>query len=598
MLAELVKQGKLPPVDERLPEDPMIVPPVEEIGQYGGSWRRVAVGSGDVGIFEYRLMYGNLIRWNKEGTDFVANVAKSWDASEDGTTYTFHLRKGMRWSDGEPFTADDILFWYEDVILNAELTPTFPDWLTVGGTKGEVRKIDDYTIQFVFPVPHGLFLTYCASAYGTMLTGYPKHYLKQFHVNYAEKDQLEKASKEAGFEFWYQLFNAKRTEESNPDLPTIFTWNFKQILPTVPVVLERNPYYWKVDPQGNQLPYIDKVVVDLVENSEMANMKAVAGEIDMQLRHMLFKNYPLFMENREKGGYRVLKWTRGYVTDSVIAPNVAHADPVLRQIIGDKRFRYALSYAINRDEVIQLVYLGMAEPNQVSPLATSPFYWEEQAKNAIEYDPDKANALLDEMGLQWDANHEYRLRPDGQTLALTYEYAPVFGAWGDIGELLVEYWKPIGIKLTVKEEERTLFYERKAANQHDIGVWTGSAEFNPLIDPRWFLPFTEESIHAIPYAQWYQSGGKTGEEPPGDLRKVQELFDQIKSTPNPDKQKELFREILRLNKENLWVIGIATAPPEVVIVKNNFRNVPEQAVSDWHLLTPGATAPEQYFFKA
>lgn len=597
MLAELVKKGELPSVDERLPKEPMVITPFEEIGQYGGTWHRVAVGPQDVGIFEYRLMYGNLIRWNKDGTDFVPNVAKSWEASEDGTTYTFQLREGMRWSDGELFTADDLLFWYEDVLLNEELSPTFPTWLKAGGEQGKVEKVDDYTIRFVFPKPHGLFLTYLASAYGTTMTGYPKHYLKQFHPKYTDPDKLDALAKEEGFEFWYQLFQDRRNEIANTELPVIFAWRFKQIPPEVPVVLERNPYYWKVDPAGNQLPYIDTISVDVVENAEVLNLKAVAGEIDMQLRHILFSNYPLFQENKEQGDYRILLWTRGYITDAVIAPNVAHKDPVMRQILGDKRFRWALSLGINRQEIIESVYLGMAEPNQVSPLPTSPFYWEEQAKNLIEYDPDRANQLLDEMGLTERDAEGYRLRPDGKRLTITYEYAPIFGSWGDIGELLAEQWKKLGIELIVKEEARPLFYQRKAANEHDMGVWTGSAEFNPLIDPRWFLPYTEESIFAVPYAQWYMSGGTQGEEPTGDLRKVIDLFEQIKATPDRDKQIELFRQILELNKENLWVIGICTAPPEVVIVKNNFRNVPEEAVSDWHLLTPGATMPEQYFIK-
>jgi peptide/nickel transport system substrate-binding protein len=269
----------------------------------------------------------------------------------------------------------------------------------------------------------------------------------------------------------------------------------------------------------------------------------------------------------------------------------------MRELLGDKRFRWALSLGIKRDEIIESVYLGMAEPNQISPLPTSPLYWEEQAKNLIEYDPDRANELLDEMGLTEKDEDGYRLRSDGERVTITYEYAPIFGSWGDIGELLTAQWKDLGIELLVEEEARPLFYERKAANEHDMGIWTGSAEFNPLIDPRWFIPFSEESIQAIPNAQWWNSGGSEGEEPEGDLRTVLEIFDEIKVTTDVEQQKALFRQILELNKENLWVIGVATAPPEVVVVKNFFRNVPEQATSDWHLLTPGATAPEQYFIQ-
>ena len=274
-----------------------------------------------------------------------------------------------------------------------------------------------------------------------------------------------------------------------------------------------------------------------------------------------------------------------------------HKDPEMRTILGDKRFRWALSMAMNREEIIQAAFLGMTEANQVSPLKTSAFYDEGQAKSRTKLDLEGANKLLDEMGLNKKDADGYRLKPSGKRMTITYEHAGLFGTWNDVGQLLANQWKKMGIELIVKEEARPLFYERKLANEHDMGVWTGSAEFMPLIDPRWFLPLTEESVHATAGGVWYNTGGKQGEEPTGDLRKVQQLYDQIKDTADPAQQKKLFKDILDLNKENLWCLGICTAPPELVITKNKFRNVPDKAVSDWHLLTPGATMPEQYFWK-
>jgi len=601
-LAEMVKAGTLPPVDERLPLEPLVHTPVEEVGQYGGTWHRAAVGPADPQL-PARLTYENWIRWDMNGAAMVPNLMKSWDISEDGTVYTFYMRQGMRWSDGEPFNADDIMFIFNDHWGNEELSPTgVPSWLTVQGEPVKIDKVDDYTIRLTFTGPNGLFMTLLASANGLTMFRCA-HYLKQFHINYADKAKLEADAKAAGFEFWYQYYNNKggdinRTRDEI-DLPTIFAWKAKVVAPTSPTVVDRNPYYWKVDTAGNQLPYIDVIEHQIVENAEVLNLKAIAGELDMQLRHMNFANFPLFQDSKEQGNYRVLQWVRGYITDTVIAPNIAHKDPVMREILGDKRFRWALSHGINREEIIESVYLGMAEPNQVSPLSTSPFYWEEQAKNRLDYDVDAANALLDEMGLTNKDAGGYRLRSDGKRLSINYEYAPIFGAWGDIGELLTAQWKQLGVELTVTQEDRTLFYERKQANEHDMGVWTGNGEFNPLIGPRWFLPLDNESIHCVPYADWFNSGGTTGEDPPAgsDIRKTREIYEEIKITVDPDKQKDLWRQILELNKENVFVIGIATAPPELVIVKNNFRNVPDVAVSDWNLLTPGATAPEQYFIK-
>ena len=602
-LAEMVKAGTLPSVDERLPLDPVVHTPVEEVGEYGGTWHRAAVGPGDVQMTA-RLPYENWVRWDMMGATMVPNVMKSWDVSDDGTVYTFYLRQGMKWSDGGPFTADDIMFLFNDHWGNEEISPNgVPSWLKVQGESVKAEKVDDYTVRLTFAGPNGLFMTLLASANGLYMYRC-SYYAKQFHIDYVDdKAALEAEAAEAGYEFWYQYYNSKTDPGSRVrdelDLPTIYAWKVKVTPPTSPTVFERNPYYWKVDTAGNQLPYIDFIEHQLVEDAEVLNLKAIAGELDMQLRHINFANFPLFQDSKEQGDYRVLQWVRGYITDTVIAPNNVHKDPVMREIISDKRFRWALSHGINRAEIIESVYLGMAEPNQVSPLSTSPFYSEAQAKNRLEYDVDLANSLLDEMGLTEKDADGYRLRPDGARLTINYEYAPVFGAWGDIGELLTAQWKLLGIDLTVTQEERTLFYERKAANEHDLGVWTGNGEFNPLIGPRWFLPLDDESIQAIPYARWFNTNGAEGEEPPvdSDIRKTREIYEEIKVTVDPEKQKELWSQINDLNQENLFVIGVATAPPELVIVKNNFRNVPDVAVSDWNLLTPGATAPEQYFIK-
>jgi len=601
MLAELVKAGKLPPVKDRVGDEPQVVTPVEEIGQYGGTWHRMSISQGDIRTPD-RLMYDNLIRWDKNGAEMVPNVAKSWEVSPDGKSFTFRLRKGMKWSDGAPFGADDLMFYFVDHCGNADLTPSFPAGLTSAGEPVKAEKLDDYSVRLSFTgVPHGLFMVVLASGdYGYALTMYPKHYAQQFHPNYVEKTKLDAAVKAAGFEAWYQLYGNKvgsNPTKTNVELPVIHAWKMTQPPPAIPAIMERNPYYWKVDTAGNQLPYIDKMEHLIVENAQAVNLQAIAGNVDMQLRHMLFSNYPLFQDGKEKGDYRILQWTRGYVTDAAICPGLAHADPVMRQILGQKELRWALSLGIKRDEIIQAIYLGMAEPNQVSPLKTSPFYWEEQAKNLIEYDPARANSLLDGLGYTQKDGDGYRLRPDGKRLSLVFEYTAAFGSWGDIGELLAANWKEIGIELIVKEIARELLYERKLAGTIDITMWTGSAELNPLIDPNMFLP-QGDSFNAMPFANWYNTGGKDGEEPTGDLRQAQKLYDEIKASVDIEKQKALFRQILEMNKENLWVIGICTAPPELVIVKNKFRNVPESAVSDWQLLTPGNTMPEQYFWKS
>jgi len=596
-LAGKVQQGQLPPVDERLPETPLVIEVWEEIGQYGGTWHRLSTSAGDAMLITSRLSYENLVRFTPDGGGMIPNICTSWEISPDGKVFTFKLRKGMKWSDGEPYTATDLVYPCEVTWKDKEQTPNFPSTWSPGGTPMVVEAVDDYTARLTFGAPYGLCMVKLASADGSWMAQAPEHYMKQFHVKYTDKAKLEAAAKAAGFEFWYQYYGNRNNYQNNLDKPVIYAWKPTVLPPKIPVVYERNPYYWKVDPEGNQLPYIDRIEFVIVESAAVINVRAASGEVDMQFRHITFDNYPIFQDSKEKGDYRVLLWKQGLASDACLALNQTNKDEVLRAIVQDKRFRYALSLGMNRDEIIQAVYLGMAEPSQISPLPTSAHYWEEYAKWKIEYDPAQANALLDEMGLKDKDADGYRLRPDGKRLTIIFEYAPVFGAWGNIGELLSAQWKQIGVDLQTKEENRELMYERKLANEHDMGVWTGSAEFNPLIDPRWFLPFSTESHHFVQYAQWWSTQGKEGIEPTGDVLKTLELYDEIKVTVDEEKQKALFRQILELNKENLWLLGVATAPPQVCIVKNNFRNVPEELVVDWHLLSPANSRVEQYFIK-
>jgi peptide/nickel transport system substrate-binding protein len=595
MLAEMVANGDLPPVDDRLPLEPLVITPEEEIGDYGGVWNRLATSASDNQLGG-KVGGEHLVRYNKDGTQINPNVFESWEVSSDGSTFTFHLRPGMRWSDGEHYTANDLLFYYEDVLLNEELTSSFPNWLMIDGEHVVIEKLDDYTIQFKFAAPYALFINVLGSLRGDAFAQYCAHYLKQFHIKYADKDELDAMIKDAGVEHWYQVFGRKPSTRRNQDTPSYLPWNLSTPSHNDPLVADRNPYYWKVDPEGNQLPYIDTIHWSLVDGKDQLNLRAIQGEVDMQLRHITFDNVPLFMENQERGNYRVMLWQRGQVTDTVLHLNHTNQDLVLREIVQDKRFRYALSLGINRADIIEAVYLGQAEPNQVSPTKTSAVYWEPQAKNLIEHDPERANAYLDEMGLTERDGEGYRLRPDGERLSIVFEYAAVFGAWGDIAELLTSDWTELGIELISTEMDRSLFGQRLSANEIDLGVWTGSGEFNPFIEPRSFVAL--ESNYALrQYAYWWTSGGKEGVEPTGDILRVLELWEEIKVTVDVEEQRALFRQILELNKENLWLIGIATAPPQPVIVKNYFRNVPEDGMYDDQPRSPSNTAMEQYFIR-
>ena len=597
LLAQQVREGKLPSIGERLPQDPLVVTPLEGTGEYGGTWRMAMTGMGDTAIFTRTIAYDGIVRWDSDFKTVVPNVAKGWKVSGDARVYTFYLRKGMKWSDGHLFTADDILFWYEDILLNKELTPVFPSWLAPGGNIPKVRKIDDYTVEFVYSRPYGLLLRQLANA-GQGYIFVPKHYMQQFHPKYTPRDRLDALTKQKGLQYWYQLFTNMNDRFQNPARPTIDAWKTVTPLGTsTQVVLDRNPYYWKVDTKGNQLPYIDKVVYSVVDNVEVALMKALSGEIDMQDRHIgTLRNYSLVAENKEKGGYRIYKTKPTGENSMVICFNLNHKDPVLRKIFNDKRFRIAMSHAIDRREIIDLIYFGEAEPSQPAPRKESPFYYEPLSNAYIDYDPAKANKLLDEMGLAARNKEGFRLRPDGKPLAITIELAPLYTEIVDASELLKGYWEAVGVKTAIKVEERSLFYTRTEAGEHDVALHhADSSGIDVLLYPRYYFPSDPQSMQAPLWQLWYRSGGKSGEEPPKEIKRQMQLYDQILSTANEKKQVELMREILKIDAENLYVLGISTMIGPFGIVKENFHNVPQEILYGWIYPSPAPTRPEQYY---
>ncbi|MHB0879040.1 MAG: ABC transporter substrate-binding protein [Anaerolineae bacterium] len=394
MLAEMVKAGSLPPVEERLPREPLIQPVVEEIGQYGGTWHRAAVSIGDTSLF-YRLYPDGLVYFDIPG-ELTPAIARKWEMSDDGKEFTFYLREGMKWSDGEPYTADDITFWYEDMVLNDELTPSKPTWLMTKGELGTVSKVDDYTVKFTFSEPYGLFVEWLATL---QFFSACKHYLSQFHPNYADKAEIEKAATDNEFESWYQYFGNRNNPYNNPDLPVVGAWHFVTGSDANPMVAERNPYYYRVDEQGQQLPYIDRISWEIVTNAEVLNFKAIAGEIDCQSRHMNLMNYPLLDEGREKGDYRVLTWPGDGGSDAGIIFNQDAGKQEgandHKKVIGDLlrtlELRQALSVAIDREEIWDSAFLQFGEPRQMAPMQWSKYYEEGMETVFTEFDVDTAN---------------------------------------------------------------------------------------------------------------------------------------------------------------------------------------------------------------
>jgi peptide/nickel transport system substrate-binding protein len=575
-LQELVKAGELPPLDERLPMQPKVLSPgsneVPEadldltIGTYGGVIRMAQPApewNPDAFVMcdEPLLSAPGILA---EGV--IGGVAESFETSDDGTTFTFHMRKGLKWSDGEPVTTEDVQFTYEDILMNEELTPTFPKWMK-SGNKGDgeplkVEIVDEYTFRVMFPEPYEGFPAWLAimqwKGYTELVK--PKHYLKQFHPTYTPLEELEPliAEEELSEGEWWTLFHQKDItnwelcSEAAIGFPNLQPWMVVEYSPTA-TVYERNPYYFKVDAEGNQLPYINGLHSSVVEDVEMSQMKVIAGEVDFMREDATLDNLPLYKENEEAGGYRV-QMLEMHVTPVDAQLNLTYDDPTWREVVRDVRFRKALSLAVDRMQIIDTIYKGFAEPATAVP---------------GDYDPDQANALLDEMGMTDRDDEGYRLGPDGETFEIPFEVSKIASDIVPVTELYVEYWKDVGIKATMNTIDNGLRATRRDANelqatmdwQHGPELWWGALwDYIPTDwGPLWW--------------DWFNTGGQEGEEPPEEVKEFMDLMDRSVVVSGEERDKAI--EAYRANMyENVWIIITCQNTGYPMIVSQKLRNIP------------------------
>ena len=604
MLAEQVKAGKLPPVEKRLPADPLVVPVVERTGQYGGVWRRAFLGPADSNNY-VRVVYDALVRFSPDGAKIEPKIAAGWESSRDFRTWTIKLRQGARWSDGAPFTADDILFWYQDVLLNKDLVPALPAWMrNADGTPATVEKVSPTAVRWTYKQPNTLLLTALANQDGgdrTYAVFLPAHYLKKFHPTYTKKDEVDKLVAAAGFKTWTELFAARNAPPENPERPTMAAWAPATRVSDQVFTLRRNPYFVGVDPSGNQLPYLDEVRFTFFADIQALNLAAIAGEFDMQERHIQMTNYPVFKENEKTGKYRVITWPTFGGADAVIMFNQTYkADPDIGKLMATREFRIALSESISRDQIKESVFLGLGEPRQGVPSPWHPYYPGDQyARKYTRYNPDGANKTLDQLGLSKRDADGTRLLPSGKRAVLELSVVPAFAAWPDVAQLVAKDWEKVGVKTVVQLRERALHCKMRDNNELMTEMWnedttgfpfTGNAKFDPRNSPILTLgPL---------YGRWAQTKGAEGVEPPASIKRIMEIVDQAK-TVGPEQQAKLAQELFRIWVDNLWEVGTVGLTPMVqgVVVANaRFRNVPTTLGNDWPLRSPGNARVEQFFF--
>ncbi len=608
MLADLVKAGKLPLVAQRLPENPLVVEVVESIGQYGGVWRRGFLGPSDFNNY-HRIVYDALVRFSPDGTKIEPKLASSVAPSKDYTAWTVTLRKGAKWSDGSPFTADDIMFWYNDVLLNKDLTPALPTWMkNRDGSAVTVEKVDDITVRWVYKDPNTTFLMELAnkdSGDRQFAAFLPTKYLKQFHAKYADKTQLDRMTADAKFKTWVELFAAKAHPPENPDRPTMAAWVPVTRASDQVFILRRNPYYVGVDKAGNQLPYIDYVQFKFFADAQALNLAAIAGQLDQQERHINLLNYPVLKEHEKDGKYRVILWPAFGGADANVTFNETYTkDPELGRLFATRDFRIAMSYAISRNEIKESAFLGLGEPRQPVAAPWHPYYpGDAYAKKFTEFRPDEANRMLDGIGLNRKDSEGFRLFP-GTNRRVTVELSvvPVFGPWPDIAQLIAKNWEKVGIRTLVQIRERSLHFQMRQSNDLQAEIWnqdTSGFPFTgvPKYDPRVLLYGT---ITTGPlWKQWYDTGGKEGVEPPAEIKRIVELIDRGKSA-NPKDQVRMAQEIFKIWVDNAFEIGTVGLTPldqGVAVVNARMHNVPTKLAKDWPLRTPGNARTEQFYYK-
>lgn len=599
ILAKQVKDGMLPPIDERLPTIPMIVTPNDKIGVYGGTWKMAQRNQRDHALLIRNIGYEPLLRWTPQWTTTVPNVALSFQPSSDATEFLFRLRLGMRWSDGAPFSVDDIVFWYEDILNNPAFSDHVPEWLTAGGNTVTVDKIDDTTVAFRFGTPYGLFPTALARPEGVEPVSYPAHFLKPLLPKYnANADDEARAQ---GFSGWkdrfISVFGIPGTIDDpsrwhNPDVPTLNAWVLTGTYgKDDPLIAKRNPYYWKIDPTGRQLPYIDQVSFTLVPSKSAASDAAIAGKVNMQERHVSTRAKEVLAANHDLQSFTLIESDMNSLTLSL---NLNDKDVVLRKIFQDKAFRIALSYAIDREAIIARFTPG-ALPHQAAPRPESPLYHTVLARQFISYDPELAADYLAKANLTQKDEDGFLLRPDRKRLSFTIDTEGL-----DRFEMLravIAYWRDLGIDVTARNLARDVFVATRQKNNHHASAWGGDGGLDAMVIPINYLPLSADSSwFATGWANWYVNPDSVDAISPSPAVKKQlALYDQLRATANTEKQMHLMRDILDISADQFYVMGIALPLNRKGVVAKNFHNVPKIMPAAWSYATPAPTNPSQYY---
>jgi len=583
--ANQIKAGTLPPMEQRLPEHPLkmdFADAGKEIGKYGGDLVTIMGRSKDIRM---AVVYGytHLVGYD-QNLELKPDILESLDVNDEGSVFTLHLRKGHKWSDGEPFTAEDFRFYWEDVVNNDQLFPVGPPrFLLVDGEPPKFEILDKYTVRYSWSQPNPFFLPELAGTRPPFIYR-PAHYLKQFHAKYQDPQKLDAMVKERSLRNWAVLETDmdRPYKLENINLPTLQPWIIRTQEPSDRFIFERNPYFHRVDPDGNQLPYIDRMIFNIA-NAKLVPAKVGAGEVDIQSRILTLKDYTFLKQAEKEKSYHVRLWDVGYGNYATLYPNLTVSDPVWRKLLRDLRFRKALSLAINRTELNRVLFFGLATPRNNTILPKSPLFKKEYASENIGFDLDKANALLDEIGLDKRNDDGIRLMPDGRPLEIIVETTGENPEQDDILELIGDSWKKAGVKLYVKALQREVMRTRAYSGDTVMSIFTGidNGLAVPSTVPSEFVPVNQDSLQWPKWGQYYDTSGEAGEQPDmPEARELMKLYEKWR-TGGPHQQKKAWEHILDINAENLFSIGLVGNVPQPVVVADGLKNVPEKGIHSW-----------------
>ena len=581
------------------PDEPRVLDDISELGRPGGTLRTLVGRARDTRLF-FVFGHARLVGYDL-GLNLVPDILASYEV-EEGRVFTLHLRRGHRWSDGQPFTAEDLRFWWEDVANNPQLQPSGPEvQLLAGGEPPKVEIVDERTVRYSWSRPNPLFLPALAATTSVEIYR-PAHYLKQFHERYADPDALARMVKDTKARDWVQLFLRKDRHEQfdNPDMPTLQPWRPTTAPPAQRFDAVRNDHFHRVDSNGQQLPYLDQFVLEVVD-PKLVPIKTGAGEADLQFRHLFFKDYTFLKDSERRSGLRPLLWPEGRGAHLALFPNLNAKDPVWRDLFRDRRLREALSLAIDRELLIQFLYVGLAQPSNNSVIPQSPLFREAFGERCTAFDPDRANQLLDEIGLDQRDRSGVRLLPDGRRMELTVETAGEDTEQVDVLELVRDQWREVGFVVHAKPSDRETLRNRVFSGDALMTIFYGIDNGTPTaaMPPRDFAPTSQADQAQWPkWGQYYETKGAAGEPPDlPEAQRLMALFSEWQQTFDAERQAAIWDEMLDLYTSQCFTLGLMQEVRQPLAVRANLRNLPTEAVFNWEPQGQiGLYRPDTFFY--